>query len=205
MGTMVACATPACSIIRMPTALDVPIEAVIIETPVPDVPYGLRGVGEVPIVPVRRLHRQCGGARDRPAPMTERVGGDQGGEGVARGGRLRSAAYEFRATGSDVLIHETVVVLGMARPPRLNAARRDVQRCERSRLVPLGSADAAISSRPARIGQLCAQAVTACARCNKHEMDYLIASSSRKCHCNDARFVFNREIRPLASLLCEAK
>lgn len=38
---------------RMPTALDVPpIEAVILETPVPDVPYGLRGVGEVPIVPV---------------------------------------------------------------------------------------------------------------------------------------------------------
>ncbi len=38
---------------RMPTALDVPpIDTVIIETPVPDVPYGLRGVGEVPIVPV---------------------------------------------------------------------------------------------------------------------------------------------------------
>jgi len=38
---------------RMPTALDVPpIETQIIETPVPDVPYGLRGVGEVPIVPV---------------------------------------------------------------------------------------------------------------------------------------------------------
>jgi CO/xanthine dehydrogenase Mo-binding subunit len=38
---------------RMPTALDVPpVEAVILETPVPDVPYGLRGVGEVPIVPV---------------------------------------------------------------------------------------------------------------------------------------------------------
>ena len=38
---------------RMPTALDVPpIDCVIIETPVPGVPYGLRGVGEVPIVPV---------------------------------------------------------------------------------------------------------------------------------------------------------
>jgi xanthine dehydrogenase molybdenum-binding subunit len=37
---------------RMPTALDVPpIECVIIETPVPGVPYGVRGVGEVPIVP----------------------------------------------------------------------------------------------------------------------------------------------------------
>jgi CO/xanthine dehydrogenase Mo-binding subunit len=38
---------------RMPTALDVPaIDCEIIETPVPDVPYGVRGVGEVPIVPV---------------------------------------------------------------------------------------------------------------------------------------------------------
>lgn len=37
---------------RMPTALDVPmIEAVILETPNPGHPYGVRGVGEVPIVP----------------------------------------------------------------------------------------------------------------------------------------------------------
>jgi CO/xanthine dehydrogenase Mo-binding subunit len=33
--------------------LDVPkIECVILETPVPDVPYGVRGVAEMPIVPV---------------------------------------------------------------------------------------------------------------------------------------------------------
>lgn len=38
---------------RMPTALDLPdIACVILETPVPDVPYGLRGVAEMPIVPV---------------------------------------------------------------------------------------------------------------------------------------------------------
>lgn len=38
---------------RIPTALDVPpIDCVLIETPVPGVPYGVRGVGEVPIVPV---------------------------------------------------------------------------------------------------------------------------------------------------------
>ena len=38
---------------RMPTALDVPpIDCVIVEVPVPNVPYGVRGVGEVPIVPV---------------------------------------------------------------------------------------------------------------------------------------------------------
>ncbi|MCC6802770.1 MAG: xanthine dehydrogenase family protein molybdopterin-binding subunit [Anaerolineae bacterium] len=37
---------------RMPTALDVPmIETVIVEVPNPNHPYGVRGVGEVPIVP----------------------------------------------------------------------------------------------------------------------------------------------------------
>ncbi|MBL8830667.1 MAG: xanthine dehydrogenase family protein molybdopterin-binding subunit [Planctomycetaceae bacterium] len=37
---------------RMPTALDLPmIEAVIVEVPNPDHPYGVRGVGETPIVP----------------------------------------------------------------------------------------------------------------------------------------------------------
>lgn len=37
---------------RMPTALDVPmIETIIVEVPSPDHPYGVRGVGEVPIVP----------------------------------------------------------------------------------------------------------------------------------------------------------
>jgi CO/xanthine dehydrogenase Mo-binding subunit len=37
---------------RMPTALDLPmIEAVLVEVPNPGHPYGVRGVGEVPIVP----------------------------------------------------------------------------------------------------------------------------------------------------------
>lgn len=37
---------------RMPTALDLPmIDAVIVEVPDPNHPYGVRGVGEVPIVP----------------------------------------------------------------------------------------------------------------------------------------------------------
>ncbi|MBI2765961.1 MAG: xanthine dehydrogenase family protein molybdopterin-binding subunit [Chloroflexi bacterium] len=37
---------------RMPTALDVPmIDAVLVEVPNPGHPYGVRGVGEVPIVP----------------------------------------------------------------------------------------------------------------------------------------------------------
>jgi CO/xanthine dehydrogenase Mo-binding subunit len=64
---------------RMPTALDVPpIECVIIETPVPGVPYGLRGVGEVPIVPVAgaiaNAVRRALGVRVATMPMTpERV------------------------------------------------------------------------------------------------------------------------------------
>ena len=37
---------------RMPTALDLPmIDAVLVEVPNPGHPYGVRGVGEVPIVP----------------------------------------------------------------------------------------------------------------------------------------------------------
>ena len=37
---------------RMPTALDLPmIETVLIEVPNPNHPYGVKGVGEVPIVP----------------------------------------------------------------------------------------------------------------------------------------------------------
>ena len=37
---------------RMPTALDLPmIETIIVEVPNPDHPYGVRGAGEVPIVP----------------------------------------------------------------------------------------------------------------------------------------------------------
>jgi CO/xanthine dehydrogenase Mo-binding subunit len=64
---------------RMPTALDVPpIECVIVETPVPGVPYGLRGVGEVPIVPVAacvaNAIARATGVRMTRMPMTpERV------------------------------------------------------------------------------------------------------------------------------------
>jgi CO/xanthine dehydrogenase Mo-binding subunit len=64
---------------RMPTALDVPpIECVIVETPVPNVPYGVRGVGEVPIVPpaaaVANAVARAIGVRILHMPMTpERV------------------------------------------------------------------------------------------------------------------------------------
>jgi CO/xanthine dehydrogenase Mo-binding subunit len=64
---------------RMPTALDVPkIDCVIVETPVPNVPYGVRGVGEVPIVPpaaaVANAIARATGVRIARMPMTpERV------------------------------------------------------------------------------------------------------------------------------------
>ncbi|MCK6450087.1 MAG: xanthine dehydrogenase family protein molybdopterin-binding subunit [Alphaproteobacteria bacterium] len=64
---------------RLPTALDLPpIEVVLIETPVPGVPYGLRGVGEVPIVPpaaaVANAIARAIGRRVTAMPMTpERV------------------------------------------------------------------------------------------------------------------------------------
>jgi CO/xanthine dehydrogenase Mo-binding subunit len=63
----------------MPTALDVPkIDCVIVETPVPGVPYGVRGVGEVPIVPpaaaVANAIARATGVRIQHMPMTpERV------------------------------------------------------------------------------------------------------------------------------------
>ena len=64
---------------RLPTALDVPsIECVILETPVPGVPYGVRGVGEVPIVPpaaaIANAIARAVGVRLQQMPMTpERI------------------------------------------------------------------------------------------------------------------------------------
>jgi CO/xanthine dehydrogenase Mo-binding subunit len=69
---------------RIPTALDVPkIDCVIIETPVPNVPYGVRGVGEVPIVPpaaaAANAIARAIGVRMTRMPMTpERVLGALG-------------------------------------------------------------------------------------------------------------------------------
>jgi CO/xanthine dehydrogenase Mo-binding subunit len=60
---------------RMPTILDVPnIEAVILETPNPGHPYGVRGVGEVPIVPpaaaIANALYDAAGIRMNTLPMT---------------------------------------------------------------------------------------------------------------------------------------
>jgi CO/xanthine dehydrogenase Mo-binding subunit len=39
---------------KIPSALDLPaIETIVIETPAPDGPYGAKGIGEPPIVPVQ--------------------------------------------------------------------------------------------------------------------------------------------------------
>lgn len=64
---------------RMPVTLDVPnIECVMIEVPAPDHPYGVRGVGEAPIVPppaalANAIHRATG-KRLSELPMSpERV------------------------------------------------------------------------------------------------------------------------------------
>jgi CO/xanthine dehydrogenase Mo-binding subunit len=60
---------------RMPTTLDVPyIETHIVEVPNPGHPFGVRGVGEVPIVPplaaiANAVHAACG-IRLREVPMT---------------------------------------------------------------------------------------------------------------------------------------
>jgi CO/xanthine dehydrogenase Mo-binding subunit len=60
---------------RMPTSLDLPmIETVMLEVPNPDHPYGVRGVGEVPIVPppaaiANAIYRAVG-VRMRTLPMS---------------------------------------------------------------------------------------------------------------------------------------
>ncbi len=60
---------------RMPTSLDVPpIETIIVEVPNPTHPYGVRGVGEVPIVPpcaaIANAIHDATGLRLRDLPMS---------------------------------------------------------------------------------------------------------------------------------------
>ena len=64
---------------RMPTALDLPrIDCVILETPADEGPYGVRGVGEPPIIPpagaIANAIHDAVGTRMRQLPMSpERV------------------------------------------------------------------------------------------------------------------------------------
>jgi CO/xanthine dehydrogenase Mo-binding subunit len=60
---------------RLPTSLDLPmIDTVIVEVPNPGHPYGVRGVGEVPIVPppaaIANAIYQAVGVRMRELPMS---------------------------------------------------------------------------------------------------------------------------------------
>ncbi len=60
---------------RMPTCYDVPmIETIIVEVPDPNHPYGVRGVGEVPIVPppaaIANAIAQAVGVRLHHLPMS---------------------------------------------------------------------------------------------------------------------------------------
>jgi len=62
---------------RMPTALDLPmIETIIVEVPNPGHPYGVRGVGEVSIVPplaaVANAIYRATGVRFRDLPISPR-------------------------------------------------------------------------------------------------------------------------------------
>ena len=62
---------------RMPTALDMPmIETVLVQVPNPGHPYGVRGVGEVPIVPplaaVQQAIAEAIGVRFNHVPITPR-------------------------------------------------------------------------------------------------------------------------------------
>jgi CO/xanthine dehydrogenase Mo-binding subunit len=62
---------------RMPTALDVPmIDTIIVEVPSPVHPYGVRGVGEVPIVPplaaIANAVYRATGVRQTQLPMSPR-------------------------------------------------------------------------------------------------------------------------------------
>ena len=59
---------------RMPTSLDLPmIDAVVVEVPNPNHPYGVRGVGEVPLVPplaaLSNAIYDATGVRMRELPM----------------------------------------------------------------------------------------------------------------------------------------
>ena len=69
---------------KLPTVMDVPnIETVIIEVPYPKHPFGIRGVGEIPIVPppaaiANAIFRAVGVRMDRlpmaPARILEKTG-----------------------------------------------------------------------------------------------------------------------------------
>ena len=99
---------------RMPTALDAPnIECVLVEVPAADGPYGVRGTGEVPIIPGpggdrRRRARRHRGAGERIARLRGARPGRPGPDG--RGGQRQGRP----APRPDLLPHP---LRGGHRPP----------------------------------------------------------------------------------------
>ena len=84
---------------RMPVASDLPmIETILVEVPNPQHPYGVRGVGEVPIIPPHRRRRQRHRPRDRrahgrPADVPAApVGGARRGAAATDGGGVTQAS-----------------------------------------------------------------------------------------------------------------
>ena len=91
---------------RMPVASDLPmIDTVIVEVPNPRHPYGVRGVGETPIVPPMAAIANAVAQRDRRALDRAADVAAQGAEGARRGARqghgedlsLRAADEKVRA------------------------------------------------------------------------------------------------------------
>ena len=76
---------------RMPVASDLPmIDTVIVEVPNPGHPYGVRGVGEMPIVPplaaiANAISAAAGVRHDRAADVAAARARRHGGEGAAAG------------------------------------------------------------------------------------------------------------------------
>ena len=91
---------------RMPTALDVPmIDTIIVEVPNPAHPYGVRGVGETPIV------APAGRGRQRHLP---------------RHRRADARAADVAAEGVEGTQREEVVVIAHGATPRVHSARLPV-------------------------------------------------------------------------------
>ena len=142
---------------RMPTALDVPkIDCVIVETPVPNVPYGVRGVGEVPIVPpaaaVANAIARATGVRITRMPMTpERVLAALKGEEQVKGvARLRGRTSRRRIEGydTDPEAHLAIVrMIALASRPKVKSGCVARERPVSGGLNPFGSEGKVLPTR----------------------------------------------------------
>ena len=94
---------------RMPTSLDLPmIDTVMVEVPNPGHPYGVRGVGEVPIVPppaalANAIYRAIGVRLTRAADVAGPGGQGAGGEDVGNSSRNRAGHLSSSSAAGAVL------------------------------------------------------------------------------------------------------